>query len=264
MKARRPRRPKQELVAREDTAEEIPLTEHQEAFCRNYVEYRNASTAYERSYTVGANTKPVTVYQNAVRLLRHPGVAMRIEQLRDELESQVMYRARELFGDLLDIAAADPNKIVAHTKVNCRHCRGVDHQYQWREIEWATAAADALAKEMQAPSDAGGFGFDPQLPPVETCPTCYGEGTRVVRVANTNELDNRTLKLYKGVKYKADGSIEILMHDQADARKELAKIMGIYRDGRGGGGIDLTPPPAQIVDGAAPEEATQTYLEMIG
>lgn len=247
----------QEVILKSDS-----LTQKQEDFCQYYVAYRNASTAYRQIYDVGPSTKPATVYRSATTLLAHPDVAARIEELRALAESKTVMRARELFGDLLDIAAADPNKLISHRRVNCRHCRGVGHAYQWQDAEWSVKAAEAYAVEREAPRDDGGFGFDPTLAPVPTCPQCFGAGIAVVNVANTDELDPRTRKLYKGIKLKGDGSLEVLMHDQADARKELAKIMGIYADGKGRG-IDLSAPPAELSANATAEDASTAYLEMV-
>lgn len=249
----------QEVILASDT-----LTQKQEDFCLYYVQYRNASTAYAQVYDVGANTKPSSIFSMAHRLLKHPDVAARIEQLRGLAESEVVMRARELFGDLIDIASADPNKLIAHRRVNCRHCRGVGYAYQWQDAEWSIQAAQAMDHDppLAPPRDDGGFDYDPQLPPVPACPQCFGQGIAVVNVANTEELDPRTRKLYKGIKLKGDGSLEVLMHDQADARKELAKIMGIYADGKGRG-IDLTAPPAELAANATAEDAAQQYLEMV-
>lgn len=247
----------QEVILASDT-----LTAKQEAFAMYYTEYRNATTAYRMAYDVGRDTKPTTVHRSATLLLAHPDVAARIEELRALAESGTIMRARELLGDLLDIATADPNEIIAHRTVNCRHCRGVGYAYQWQDAEWSIQAAIALDAEQPPPRDDGGFGYDPTLPPVATCPHCYGSGIRVADVANTNELTGKARKLYKGIEMKADGSIKVLMHDQADARKELAKIFGIYADGKGRG-IDLTAPPAELSQDATAEDASVAYLEMV-
>lgn len=239
------------------------LTEKQRAFAQYYVEYRNASTAYMQVYDVGPLTKPSTIHRSATALLSHVEVAAYVHQLRERRESEMVYRARELFGDLLDIAAADPNRLIRHSRVNCRYCNGTDYGYQWQEAEWAIKAAEAYAAEMPAPSDAGGFGYDPTLPPNATCPRCYGQGIAVVHVADTDTLDARTRKLYKGIKLKGDGSLEVLMHDQADARKEIAKILGVYKaDGKGGLLGDLAAPKA-IERTATAEDATAAYLDMV-
>lgn len=240
------------------------LTQKQEDFCRFYVEYRNATTAYRQSYDVGVNTKPVTVNRMATALMADPNVAARIEELRALAESKTVMRARELLGDLLDIATADPNELIRHSRVNCRHCRGIGHAYQWQDAEWSVKAAIAMSFDppQPTPRDDGGFGYDPTLPPVPTCPLCFGQGVAVVDVANTNELTGKARKLYKGIKLKGDGSLEVLMHDQADARKELAKIFGIYRTDRGGG-IDLTAPPEPLSVTATAADSAAAYLEMV-
>lgn len=242
----------QELILSTDT-----LTQKQEDFARWYVEYRNATTAYRQVYDVAPTTKPASVYRQAHALLHHPDVAARIKELRALAESETVMRARELFGDLLDIASADPNKLSSHRSVNCRHCHGEEYREQCYEYEWAVKTAEAYAIDQPGPTV-----YDPTLAPVLACPHCYGAGVHVAQFGNTDELDPRTRKLYKGTRIKGDGSIEILMHDQADARKELAKIMGIYADGKGRG-IDLTAPPAELASNATAEDAASDYLAMV-
>lgn len=253
----------QDVILKDD--EERPLTEKQRAFARNVVEFRNFTTAYRMTYDVGYDTQPQTVWQNASTLMQHSGIKALVAELRERAESEVIGRARELFGDLVDIAGNDPNDIIRRESRCCRHCYGAGHAYQWQDAEWAIKAAEAIDLQMRPPSDVGGFGFDPTRGPNPVCPHCYGQGVHVVFVADTAKLNAKARKSYKGVKLKADGSLEMLMEDKADARKEIAKILGIYRDGKGGGGLgDLAPPSAAIAADATPEAASANYLEMLG
>ncbi|PAQ00922.1 terminase small subunit [Mesorhizobium mediterraneum] len=59
------------------------LTAKQEAFCLVYIETGNASEAYRRSYDVGAESKPETVWSEASRLLADPKVSARVQVLQD-------------------------------------------------------------------------------------------------------------------------------------------------------------------------------------
>lgn len=73
------------------------LTAKQEAFCRAYIETGNASEAYRRSYDVGADTKPETVWQEASRMMADPKVGARVEALFEELRVMEVGR-NEAFG----------------------------------------------------------------------------------------------------------------------------------------------------------------------
>jgi len=58
------------------------LTPKQAAFAAAYVELGNAAAAYRRVYRVRPDTQPRTVWDSASKLLRHPRIAQRIEELR--------------------------------------------------------------------------------------------------------------------------------------------------------------------------------------
>ncbi len=60
------------------------ITAKQEAFCLAFIETGNASEAYRRSYDVGADTKPESVWQAASHVMRDIKVAARVKELRQE------------------------------------------------------------------------------------------------------------------------------------------------------------------------------------
>ena len=58
------------------------LTPKQEAFSLVFVEIGNASEAYRRSYNVGKDTKPETVWRKACEVLANGKVAARVAELQ--------------------------------------------------------------------------------------------------------------------------------------------------------------------------------------
>jgi hypothetical protein len=79
-------------------------------------------------------------------------------------------------------------------------------------------------------------------------------------VRDSRQWSTKARKLVKGVKQTPNG-IEVLMHDQMQARIELAKILGLY-------GKDVTLNPAEpeepVATDASEAEAATGYLEMLG
>lgn len=245
------------------------LTAKQEAFARYYVEYQNASTAYRMAYAVSWSTQPTTVWNDASRTLAHPGVAARVQELQAAAAATTVIKARDVLQAQLDVAGADANDIIRYRALCCRHCYGVGHAYQWQEMEWTFAAADALDMGVSAdgkplmkpPSDRGGFGFDPVREPNPTCPHCRGAGVHAVYVTDTDKLPPKTRRLYRGIKIGSNGQLEVLMEDRADARKEVSKMLGAYQTDGKVGELGLPPPEATPSDiGADP---AQGYMDMV-
>lgn len=76
------------------------LTPKQEAFALAYVETGNASEAYRRSYEVGAETKPETVWSEASRLLADPKVSARVKALHEAARDLAMVTVGTLTEEL--------------------------------------------------------------------------------------------------------------------------------------------------------------------
>lgn len=244
----------------------MALTPQQERFAQLCVALDNQSAAYRQSYNVGENTTFSTIAVNASHIAADPEVRARITQLRDEaaLRAGIPSLATRI-QELREMEIANPNEIVGYRWVNCRHCRGEEHGFQWKnEREWAMAMDAALkAHQKTLPDAAGGFGFHPYLDPVADCPNCFGAGDKVPWVADTSKLTGGARRLYKGIKIKGNGDIEILLHDQMQARDMLNRIQGAYKDG-----ANNIPQAPQSTAAAAqaqtsPEERQRTYLRMV-
>ena len=261
------------------------LTAQQERFCLEFVKRGNATEAFRVAYDC-SRMKDKSVNTRAHHVSNNPKVKLRIEQLQDDFKrstaiaineaaqqrvaasndvlSEVVYGALQVFQHWQDIALADPNKIVRHRRLNCRHCHGVDHRYQWEDREeFARALADMLdinlrrarmkprQSPLALPTDKGGYGWAFNAPPHPECPKCRGEGTPDVFVTDTGLLDPRERKLYKGTRVTKNG-IEILMHDQMEALVNIGKILGMFTEK-----IKLVDPDAKTDLPALPLDATE-------
>jgi phage terminase small subunit len=112
------------------------------------------------------------------------------------------------------------------------------------------------------PNASGGVGFEVRRDPHPDCPNCIGEGHTRVTAQDTTKLSPQARKLFKGVKAKPDGTIEILMHDQMQARDMIIKMLGAYKDPKQA--TPVIPGEARdIPEDATPEQAQAAYLTLV-
>jgi phage terminase small subunit len=239
-----------------------------EDFAQAVVRHNNQSMAYREVFTVKPETPPRLVWEEASRLARRMDVSVRIDWLRAQSLERSQISVVALMRDLYDIATADATELTRMVVTNCRHCHGVNFGYQWvdetefvaecERIEALNAAAGEKGPQHVLPSCDGGFGFDTHGAPNARCPHCMGVGIRTTWVNDTTALSDKARKLFKGVKTKSDGSIEILMHDQLAARDQLHKLAGAYKTNSDGQSL---APPAPTT--APSGDASVTYLAMV-
>jgi phage terminase small subunit len=128
------------------------------------------------------------------------------------------------------VATANPNELMTHRRVCCRHCFGNGHAYQWvDEAEYERAVAHAKKEDMQPPSDEGGYGFDKTVRPHPKCPRCKGEGYGDVIWGDTRDVSPEALALYAGVKQTKEG-FEIKTQDQLAALQMVGRHLGMFND----------------------------------
>ena len=138
------------------------------------------------------------------------------------------------------IATADPNELTQLRRVNCRHCHGIDHKFQWRDRdEYERALADAVEQQrkdeeageptVELPDDEGGYGFIANKEPNEECPKCDGEGKADLYLGDTRNLSPHGQALFAGIKQTKEG-VEIKMHDQLSALNQVARHLGMFND----------------------------------
>lgn len=227
-----------ELVPADDSRP-AALRPKQETFAQRYAAHGNAARAYREAFDCAPDIRPATVRQRAYELAHEPTVAARVRELLAEAAQGTTISARTRMVRLQEITEADPGELVRIVAESCRQCHGISHQHQWRdEMEYALALAQALDENAKLPqelwkplpTDAGGYGFDPHRAPYDGCPVCHGYGVTRVAITPTDQLSPSARKLLKGVRAKADGTVEVQMHDQLAASDQLNKMQGVYVD----------------------------------
>jgi len=222
-----------------------PLTIEEELFALRVVELRNGAAAYRAVYDC-SKLAPYVVYDHARVLMGRADVAARISEHRAVIEAQCVAKVLDHLRDLDDIATADPNELVSIRIYNCRHCHGEGHAYRWRdEAEMSKAYAEYGAAleahhidptrpaPADPPDNSGGYGFRRTDPVDLECPQCEGQGVTDVVLADTTCLSPKAAKLYKGAKVTKEGRIEVLMHDQTEARTLILRVLGALGAGVG-------------------------------
>lgn len=251
------------------------LTPKQLKFARHYFETGKPSESYRLSYDA-ANMNDSSVSTAAQDLLAHPLIVAYLDELKRDAEFVAELSVAWVLKQYMKIAVADPNELIESRRVNCRHCHGRGHAYQWRDaMEWANEVARVIAHNnavelansraktpqplLDIPSDVGGYGFNAMAEPVSTCPHCDGVGYQ-----HTHIHDSRKAKspLYMGIKQTKDG-VQVLMRDQDGALGWLAKYVGIDKKE-----ISLTGPgggPLKSISAITndPAEASKLYAELI-
>lgn len=167
-----------------------------------------------------------SVHVVASRLLSDSEIHSAILSRRTELAQDVEISIQTVLRRWLDIATADPSKIIKVRHLNCRYCWGVDHQYQWSAREYAEKAAAAMDQGETPPDCLGGTGWKFNADPNPECPECQGEGIRDVFIADTSTLTGPERALYAGVKTTKDG-IEVKLHDQMAALDNIRDYLGM-------------------------------------
>lgn len=235
------------------------LTVKEQKALGHFLKSGDKTAAYRHAYDC-ARMKDSTVIQRAQELFRKPPVAARLEKHREAAAELVTMDVAQVLRDWVLLATADPNEIVQHRRSCCRHCYGIDHYYQWVEVEHALAVARAIDNKLPAPDGSGGYGFDATKDPAPQCPVCHGEGVPVVHIADSRKLKGAARLLYAGVKQTKFG-IEIQLHDQERARENIAKFLGMLRPDSS---VLIAAKNAVVAIGtASPEDAAREYARIM-
>lgn len=202
--------------------EEFGLSEKQASFVYWFLVTKNRVEAYRRA---GYQCEGNTVYPAASQVYRNIKVARAIRVLSDRFMQRYSASLDEVVAQLVAITKADPNALTQYRRVNCRRCWGENHLYQWRDIAEFDKAAAKASKDGKPEPEYGGLGFSDNNDPDPDCPHCQGEGEGQLFFADTRDLCGTNERwIYAGVKKTKDG-IEILMHDQAAARRDLLRLI---------------------------------------
>lgn len=218
----------------------VALSPKREAFAQHYAAYGNATAAFRAAFDC-QGMKARSIRELGYRTAHEPTVRARVRELLAAAAEGTTISARARMMRLQLITEAAPGELASVVAEACRWCNGNGHAYQWVDFEEylqalsvATAKNDERTAKGQRPrplpSDDGGYGYDPQAEPHESCPRCKGEGVQRVRVTPTDRLSPSALALLKGIRQKPDGTIEVMMHDQLAASDQLNRMQGAYID----------------------------------
>ncbi len=165
----------------------------------------------------------------------------------------------------LQLATADARELQGIWFVPCRHCWGIDHSYQFTDLELRDAITAHRREMLKLPEgdsrrvefdERGGGGYtinkepcrgsdwverelqrhdamgrDPpeDLKPTadHSCPACFGDGIMRPWVADTRNLSPSAATLFNGFKITKDGSLQIMMRDREHAEDMLAQHLGM-------------------------------------
>ena len=197
------------------------LSEKQGIFAENVAAGKKLVEAYR---IAGYEGEGHTAHSNASRMLRNARVFRAVSFLRDKRQQRLSITEDEIIHQLSAIASANPNELVQYRRVNCRHCWGERHLYQWRDIEEFDKAAEKASNDGKEEPEYGGLGFVESGFPNEDCPKCNGEGETQLFVADTTQLEGEARWLYAGIKQTQNG-LEVRMANQEAARRDLLKII---------------------------------------
>ncbi len=200
---------------------EFGLTERQALFVYHYIRTKNRTEAYRQS---GYQCTGNAAYAAASQLYRNIRVSRAIRTLTERAQKRYTAELDELVHQLVAIIRSDPNEISQYRRVNCRHCWGDNHLYQWRDIGEYDAAAERAAQKSKPAPEYGGLGFVDNADPNPDCPRCNGEGHGEIFVADTRDLDGDARHLFSGVRQTKNG-IEVLTEDKRAARAQLIQLI---------------------------------------
>jgi phage terminase small subunit len=182
------------------------------------------------------------------RLLANDDVQAAIAERKVELASAAGLTREWVLHHWKQQAEADPNELILIRKGCCRNCWGADGRYQWVDAaEYQAACERALSGKVKRdlPDPLGGFGFDGRKEPNADCAACMGEGYETVIAKDTRHLSPGAQSLYAGVEKTKDG-LKIKMHDQAAARLNIAKYLGMSIERREITGLNGAPLGAAV------------------
>lgn len=233
--------------------EEKKLTELQKRFVDEYIiDPSNAKAAYLRA---GYDCTGHSAEVNASRLLQQPHIIEYLQSRQMDRLKRVEITQDWVLQRWIAIASADPNELIYHRRVCCRHCFGVGHEYQWSdEREFFKAQSDAVLENKPKPTNLGGYGFNQTIRPHPLCPNCNGEGYGSIKVNDSRDVSDQAKMLFAGVEQTANG-LKIKMHSQEHALEMIAKHTGMFKDG-----------PSTVVNinnGADVSKMTDEELEQI-
>lgn len=192
----------------------------------------------------------------AKKLLDDPRVQHAITERQRWIADAANVDAAWVLQQWVQLASADPTKVIQVRRLCCRYCYGMGHQYQWTPREFAEAAATALTAGKPPPTAAGGMAYDFTKDPHPNCPECRGEGVADVHLADMRFLSGPERLLVAGVKQTREG-VEVKFRDQDGALRLIAEHLGMLvkkAELTGRNGQPLFPGKLPLVEEVLPDD----------
>lgn len=221
------------------------LTTNQEVFSCALASGMSQADAYRKAYPKCLNWTDKAVWEKASLLASNVKVQQRVKDLQEKACEENEITVEKVLKRYWDIATANPNDIMQYRRECCRHCYGINHEYQWKDEKEFFKAEEQQQQEIDEAeenskrkrgnhkphnikplSNEGGYGFDPLLSPHAKCPQCNGEGNERAFFHDTRHLKGGAQLLYAGVEVSKDG-LKIKTHDQKAALDKVASWLGM-------------------------------------
>lgn len=212
----------------------LNLPARSEMFARAYGQLGEIVPAYQQAFPEEGLTN-AQAYKRGWKMLQGQGVKARAQEWRNEIALDMADATRALAAFYLDVLKS-PRDVVQHRRGACRYCYGAGGRYQWREHEYLERLDEVEhhnkvkargAPEMALPDPMGGFGFDEQAPPNESCEACKGRGVGVTFVKDTSSLSPEEEAAFEGIELTANGGLKAKYVGRAEAAAGLMKLYGI-------------------------------------
>ena len=209
--------------------ERTRLSEIETRFVRAYL--TNGFHGRNAALTAGYSIESAYSTAFVKSVLARPSVAAYIERKKLAFNEAADLKPLDVVRQLVQVMRGDPNELVQHRRVACRHCHGELHFYQYRPQEMRDAyAAHIRSKEYLdegIPFDMkGGDGYRGNLDPHPDCPECDGRGIEQVHIADTRDLSPEAATLYNGVEQTKNG-IKVNMRSKDSAVQMAARYLGM-------------------------------------
>lgn len=209
----------------------IPEAALRVLFVREFVKDFDITAAMRRCGQVGSD---VQIYSKGYNILRSPDVrndiARSVQDRADKLEIAADDIARYWYA----LATADARELCPVTVAPCRHCYGIDHQYQFTLDEMrrkSTAhflAQKRKSEQYRVPFDElGGDGYTIDKPPNLDCPECFGKGVAHAIPIDLKKISHGAAMLFDGYKINKDGSVDVKIRNRSEAMLALSRMLGV-------------------------------------
>lgn len=202
----------------------VSMNDKQKRFIIEYCKDENGTQA-----AIRAGYSEKTAQEQSSRLLSNVMVREEIAARMSEIAAAASITVEAVLKKWWEIASADPNELMQLRRVNCRHCWGFDHAYQWTKAEYERACQIAINRGQDAPDGMGGFGYLVNGSANPECPECGGNGQESIHFEDTRKLKGSARTLFAGVQKTKDG-LKILTRDQDAALLNIARYLGMLAE----------------------------------